>query len=156
MKWIKTILIGIIATFGMDLAMKLIMITLGSMPTNIHPAAAFLYNLGVEVQFLSLLLHYCYGTLWALVFVYAFEEAISIKRAVQLAIVLWIFMMIVYSPIIGWGFFGVGSAQLLHSDHPLYLNSTAGFLFVNLTVHLVYGFLLGFLADKILSRKKHL
>lgn len=155
MKWIKTILIGITATFGMDVTMKLTMVTLGVAPANIHPAAAFLFNLGVEVQLLSVLLHYCYGTLWALVFIYAFEEAVSIKRAVQLAFVLWIFMMIVYSPIIGWGFFGIGSAQLLQNDHPLHLSSTAGFLFVTLTVHLVYGFLLGYFSEIFISRKNH-
>jgi hypothetical protein len=63
-------------------------------------------------------------------------------------------MMIVYSPIIGWGFFGIGNARLLQPEHPLYLNSTSGYLFVTLSVHLVYGAILGFLTNFFISNKK--
>lgn len=142
MKWIKALLIGIVATFGMDIAMNAMMI-LGLTPTNIHPAAAFLYNLGIENNQLSVLLHYSYGTLWALVFVSTFEKSFYVIRAIQLSLVLWVFMMLVYSPVIGWGFFGIGNAQLLQSDHPLYLNSTIGYMTISFFAHIAYGVVLG-------------
>lgn len=91
MKWIKVIVIGILATFSMDIAMNAAMIVLNVAPTNIHPAAAFLYNLGIEHSLLATLLHYSYGTLWAIVFVYTFENEVSVKRGLQLAGVLWLF-----------------------------------------------------------------
>lgn len=152
MKWSKVILSGLLATLSMDIAMNGAMYILGISPTNIHPAAAFLYNLGIEQTQLSTLLHYSYGTLWAVVFVYTFEKDVSTKRGVQLAGVLWLFMMLVYSPIIGWGFFGTGNAKLLSPDHPLYLNSTAGYLFITLLVHVVYGGVLGLLSRMVVMR----
>lgn len=152
MKWIKAIIIGVLATFSMDIAMNGAMITLSLAPTNIHPAAAFLYNLGIEHSLFATLLHYSYGTLWAIVFIYTFEDELSVKRGIQLAGVLWLFMMVVYSPIIGWGFFGVGNAKLLSSEHPLYLNSTIGYLSLTLLVHLVYGSVLGILSHKFATK----
>lgn len=155
MKWFKTILIGILATFVMDVSMKGFMAIAGIMPTNIHPAAAFLYNLGIQSEALSVLLHYCYGTLWALVFIYAFEQNFSTKKAIGLSLVLWLFMMMVYSPIIGWGFFGIGNARLLDSIHPLYISSTIEYLIMTLTVHLVYGAALGILSKTIFAEKEN-
>ncbi|MCG2589242.1 hypothetical protein [Rhodohalobacter sulfatireducens] len=152
MKWIKVILIGMAATFSMDVVMKTAMYLLSIAPTNIHPAAAFLYNLGIEQSLFSSLVHYSYGTLWAFVFLYAFEYEVSVKRGLQLAVALWFFMMLVYSPIIGWGFFGIGNAELLSPGHPLYLSSTIEYLFITLLVHLAYGTVLGMLSRKLIVR----
>lgn len=154
MKWIKTIISGLLATFSMDIAMNAMMYLFGLAPTNIHPAAAFLYNLGIENHFLALLLHFSYGTLWAIVFVYAFDKDISTKRALQLAGVLWFFMMLVYSPVIGWGFLGIGNARLLQPDHPLYLNSTGGYILLTFVVHVVYGLALGILTGWLIRKKE--
>lgn len=151
MKWIKTVLIGILATFSMNVVMNAFMILFEIAPTNIHPAGAFLYNLGIESAFLTVLLHYSYGTLWAWVFVYAFEQEFTVLKAILFATVLWLFMMVVYSPVIGWGFFGVGNAQLLNEGHPLYLSSTIEYLFVTLSVHITYGTILGLLTQKFIT-----
>lgn len=153
MKWFKTVLIGLIATFAMDVGMNIMMVLFELSPTNIHPAAAFLYNLGIENNSLSTLLHYSYGTLWAVVFVYTFERNFSVFTAILFASILWLFMMIVYSPVIGWGFFGIGNAQLLESTHPLHLTSSIEFLFLTLFVHIVYGGTLGFLTKKFISEE---
>lgn len=154
MKWTKVTIIGIIATFSMDIAMNGAMYLLSLAPTNIHPAAAFLYNLGIENQLVGKFLHYSYGTLWAFVFVYAFEDEVSVKRGLQLVIILWLFMMLVYSPIIGWGFWGISNAKLLSTDHPLYLSSTAEYILLTSLVHIVYGTVLGFLSHIFIARHK--
>lgn len=151
MKWIKTIIIGILATLAMNATMYVLMMVFGLSPTNIHPSAAFLYNLGIEYESLSKLLHYSYGTLWALVFVYAFERNFAVLKAILFAGILWLFMMLMYSPVIGWGFFGVSNAQLLKSTHPLYLSSTLDYLIMTLSVHIAYGTSLGFLAKRFIS-----
>lgn len=153
MKWILTIFCGILATLSMDVAMNGMMSMLGLMPTNIHPAAAFLYNLGVESEALTRLLHFSYGTLWALVFIYAFAEDASLKKAMLLAGVLWLFMMLVYSPIIGWGFFGYGDARLLHAEHPLYLRSAMSYILLTFMVHAAYGLGLGFSTQWLVPKK---
>jgi len=154
MKWIKVILIGVLATLSMDIVMNVMMIILDISPTNIHPSAAFLYNLGIEHSLLAKMLHYSYGILWAIVFMYAFEEAVSINRGIQLAGVLWLFMMIVYSPVIGWGFFGFGEATLLDPNHPLFLSSTYGYIVLTLIVHIIYGAVFGGLTQKFVKKKK--
>ena len=140
----------------MDLAMSGTVNILGFMPINIHPSAAFLYNLGVESQLFSKILHFSYGTLWAFVFIYAFNEEASLKRALQLAGILWFFMMLVYSPIIGWGFFGYGDARLLQPEHPLYIRSSYGYIFLTIIVHVAYGAGLGISTRWLMSREKRL
>jgi len=153
MKWILSIFCGLLATVSMDVTMKGFSIVFGLMPMNSHPAAAFLFILGIESQFLPVLLHFSYGALWAMVYVYAFANDLSFERSLQFSVILWLFMMVVYSPIIGWGFFGYGDARLLQSVHPLYLKSITGYLFVTLSVHLVYGAVLGYTSQRLIRKK---
>lgn len=63
-------------------------------------------------------------------------------------------MMLVYSPVIGWGFFGMGNARLLQPDHPLYLNSAFGYILLTFTVHVVYGLTLGLLTNWLIRKKE--
>jgi hypothetical protein len=61
----------------------------------------------------------------------------------MLSIILWLIMMVIYSPIIGWGFFGFADtsdlAQKLQLEHgPKYLVMT-------LVLHLLYGLVIGWL-----------
>jgi hypothetical protein len=55
-------------------------------------------------------------------------------------------MMVVYSPLIGWGLFGFGGAghQLAPSD-PLYLGSPVKYVMATLVLHLIYGSIIGWL-----------
>lgn len=115
----------------------------GLAPFNAPPSEAFLYNIGVEGSGYALALHFCYGMLWSYVLVYTFEEDVTVLKAVGLAVVLWLFMMIVYSPLIGWGMFGFGYAHLLEPDHLLYLREGPGYVVSTLLLHLVYGAVLG-------------
>jgi hypothetical protein len=117
-------------------------------PFNVPPSYAFLYNLGIEQSGYALLLHFCYGIFWAYVLVYTFEDDLSVLKAVVLAIVLWLFMMFVYSPLIGWGFFGFGYAHELQPNHPLYLDSSLFYMLITLFLHLIYGFTLGYLTKR--------
>jgi len=120
-------------------------------PFNIPPSSAFLYNLGINGSGYALLLHFCYGILWAYVFAYTFEEDISIGKAQGLSIILWLFMMLVYSPLIGWGIFGLGYAHYLAADHPLYLANSFSYIIITLILHLIYGFTLGYLNSRWLK-----
>lgn len=115
----------------------------GLAPFNSPPSEAFLYNIGVEGSGYALALHFCYGMLWSYVLVYTFEEDLTVLKAVGLAVVLWIFMMIVYSPLIGWGMFGFGYAHLLEPDHLLYLREGPAYVVLTFLLHLVYGAVLG-------------
>jgi len=53
-------------------------------------------------------------------------------------------MMLVYSPLIGWGVFGVaGSGQTLAPSNPLHLGSTVKYIVATLLLHLIYGSIIG-------------
>lgn len=147
-KNIKVALAGFLASLVMFLFIFLGIHVVGLAPFNVPPSAAFLYNLGVESQGYALLLHFCYGILWSYVLVFTFEEDVSIAKALILSVVLWIFMMIVYSPLIGWGIFGLGYAHNLGPEHPLYLSDSFSYISFTLFLHLVYGWVLGFLNSR--------
>lgn len=136
---------GFLASFVMITVIHIGINHFEIVPINISPAAAFLYNIGVDGVNYALLLHFCYGILWSFVLVYTFEEDVSVNKAVVLSIILWLFMMVVYSPLIGWGIFGLGYAHLLAPDHPLYLAGGVSYVVITLLVHLIYGSVLGYL-----------
>lgn len=144
-------LTGFLASLVMFLFIYLGINVTGMAPFNVPPSYAFLYNLGVEQSGYALLLHFCYGIFWAYVLVYTFEDDISVAKALILSVVLWLFMMIVYSPLIGWGFFGFGYAQNLAVDHPLYLDSSLSYIVITLLLHLIYGLVLGYLSSRWLA-----
>lgn len=144
-------LTGFLASLVMFLFIYLGINVTGVAPFNVPPSYAFLYNLGVEQSGYALLLHFCYGIFWAYVLVYTFEDDISVAKALGLSVVLWLFMMLVYSPLIGWGFFGFGYAQNLAVDHPLYLDSSLSYIVITLLLHLIYGWVLGYLSSRWLA-----
>lgn len=147
-------LAGFLASMVMFLFIYLGVTVTDIAPFNLSPSAAFLYNLGIESDGYAILLHFSYGILWSYVLVYTFEEDVSITKALILSIILWGFMMIVYSPLIGWGIFGLGYAHHLASDHPLFLEGTLSYLTITLLVHLIYGWILGFLNSRWLKHTK--
>lgn len=134
---------GLLASLVMYFFIYLGIEVSGLAPFNSPPSEAFLYNIGVEGSGYALALHFCYGMLWSYVLVYTFEEDLTVLKAIGLAVVLWLFMMIVYSPLIGWGMFGFGYAHLLEPDHLLYLREGPDYVLSSLLLHLVYGTVLG-------------
>jgi len=145
------VLAGFLASLAMFLFIYLGIYVTELAPFNIPPSSAFLYNLGFEGKGYALLLHFSYGILWSYVFVYTFEEDVSVDKALILSVILWVFMMVVYSPLIGWGIFGMGYAHYLAADHPLYLASSFSYIVITLTLHLIYGFTLGYLNSRWLK-----
>lgn len=141
-------LTGVLASMVMFIFMYIGINITEVAPFNVPPSYAFLYNLGVEETGYAMLLHFCYGTFWAFVLVYTFDDNLSIMKAIMLAMVLWLFMMFVYSPLIGWGVFGFGYAHHLPSNHPLYLEGALSYILITLFVHLVYGWVLGYISSK--------
>lgn len=145
---INIALAGFFAGLAMQVVIFLAIHILKIAPINVHPAQAFLYNLGIESITYALLLHFSYAILWSFVLVYAFDDEVTIKKAVVLGIILWIFMMIVYSPLIGWGIFGLGYAIYLPAEHPLFITNILWFIIVALALHLIYGLVLGYLNNR--------
>lgn len=116
----------------------------GIAPFNVPPSAAFLQKIGLNVGPLPLLVHFGYGATFSMALVAFYEREVSTGKGIGLALVLWGLMMAVYSPIIGWGFFGIGGAgHQLAADHPLYLGNPVKYMGATLVLHLIYGAIIG-------------
>jgi len=141
---LKPALVGIVGSVVMFIIMML-GIHSGMAPFNITPSAAFLQRLGVSVGPLALLVHLGYGAFWSIVLVQLFQEKTNVARGIGLALCLWFVLMIVYSPIIGWGLFGFGEASRLAPGDPFHLAPGPKYLIITLILHLIYGTIIGWL-----------
>jgi hypothetical protein len=146
MKWIKAAVVGALGSLVMFALIMFGIHGAGIAPFNLPPSAAFLEMLGINVGPLPLLAHFGYGATWSVVLVAVSGRETTISKGLGLATGLWLLMMVVYSPLIGWGLFGFGGAghQLAPSD-PLYLGSPVKYVMATLVLHLIYGSIIGWL-----------
>lgn len=136
---------GLLAGIIMFIPMMILVEGLGVAPFNIPPSAAFASVMGINfAPFVPPALHFGYGILWALIFLAVFEAEANITKAIGMSVVMWLILMVVYAPFIGWGFFGFGGpAHGLPADHPLHLGNPVKFMVVTLVMHLIYAVVLG-------------
>ncbi len=87
----------------------------GIAPMPKPPSLAFAQVLlGPNVPLpVGLLFHVAYVTFWALAYVVGFRAQLSILNALGLGLALWVVILVVFFPIIGWGFFGLGISPKL-------------------------------------------
>ncbi len=145
MKWFKVALTGMIGSLVMFLLIMFGIHGTGIAPFNIPPSAAFLTKLGLTAGPLPLIVHFGYGAFWSILLVYLFKENTNIKKGLGLSLVAWLIMMLVYSPIIGWGVFGFGDAHMMDPSNPLYLESGAKYLIATFILHLIFGLIIGWI-----------
>lgn len=55
----------------------------------------------------GLLFHVAYVTAWSVVYVALFRHAFTLLNALLLALVLWLIVLFVFFPIVGWGVLGL-------------------------------------------------
>lgn len=145
MKWLKAIIAGLLAGLVMFIILAIGTNT-GIAPFNIPPSAAFLASRGISPETLAPILHFAYAALGSVILVVIFDRVTNITRGIGWAIILWLIFMIIYSPLIGWGVFGVGGAnQELPPDAPLYIGDPGQFILITLLLHVVYGAIIGWL-----------
>ncbi len=56
----------------------------------------------------GLLFHVVYVTFWAVIYVVVFRARRTLVNALFLGLVLWLIVLVVYFPVVGWGFLGLG------------------------------------------------
>ena len=61
----------------------------------------------------GLLFHVVYVTFWSVAFVVLFRDKLSFRRALSLALVLWAGVLVVFFPVVGWGFLGLAVSPKL-------------------------------------------
>jgi len=138
---VKSAIVGAVGSLVMFIIMMIGIKVTGMAPFQLPPSAAFLEIIGLNVGPVPLLVHFGYGATWSIALVFLAKEQTGIGRGLFLAGALWLFMMVVYSPIIGWGFFGFGSEYA--TDHTLYLEPGPKYLIITLVLHIIYGLIIG-------------
>lgn len=61
----------------------------------------------------GLLFHVAWVTLWSVVYVALFWDRLSFGRALGLGLALWVLVLVVFFPYVGWGFLGLGVSPML-------------------------------------------
>lgn len=136
--WPRAIGIGL----GVAVLTAIVMVILtaiGVSPFPKPPSLAFAETLlGRDLPLpVGLLFHTAYVTFWCVVFV-RFSPWRNLKTALALALVLWLVILAVFFPVVGWGFAG--------------LNISPKLIPASLLPHVLFGILLWGL-DKYLPRK---
>lgn len=102
--------------FGVGIATSLIlsaisvpMFLAGISPLPKPPSLAFAETIfGTSLPMpVGLSFHVAYVTAWSMIFVALSRDRLSFRRAALLSLVLWIVALVVFFPIVGWGFFGL-------------------------------------------------
>lgn len=132
---------GLIGSLAMFILIQ-IALTSGMAPFNVPPSAAMLIKLGLPAKPLALIVHFLYGAFWSIVLVWIYKENTGVKQGLLVSFILWLIMMLVMSPIIGWGFFGFGGNEFA-PDHKLHLAAGPKYPIATLIIHVVYGIVIG-------------
>ncbi len=61
----------------------------------------------------GLLFHVSYVTFWSVVYVSVFRERLTFLNALWLGLALWVVILVVFFPLLGWGFFGLAISPKL-------------------------------------------
>jgi len=148
MQYFKAAVSGAVAALAMFIVIA-VLIQTGNAPFNLPPSQAFLDRIGLPPQPLGLIVHFGYGIVWSIILVAIMGRQVRIRHGIGLSLLLWLIMMVVYSPVIGWGFFGFAApAHEFPADHPRHLGSSIMYLVGALVLHLIYGLTMGWINAK--------
>ena len=113
-EWLKAIGIGI-ATAILLSAVMVPALKLGISPLPKPLGLAFAETVlgGPRPLPIGLLFHVAYVTFWSVAFVALFHDRLSLRNALLLGLVLYILVLVVFFPVVGWGFLGLAVSPKL-------------------------------------------
>ena len=108
-EWAKAIGVGL----ANAILLSIIMVPAGQAgiaPFPKPPSLAFAETVlgGQQPMPVGLLFHLVYVTFWSAAFVALARDALTLKNALLLALALWVIVLVVFFPVNGWGFLGLG------------------------------------------------
>lgn len=153
MEWIKSAVAGLVGIFIAFLIFAIYINIVGVAPFYVPPGhaghkATFTIQAGVTT------ILFVYGIIWSLIFTLLFRDRASVLKGLGLGLVLWLFMMIVYGPYLGWGFFGFHGATVKEELQSLIHDSPWSYILITLLLHIVYGLIVGLLNAKWIDHEK--
>lgn len=145
----KSATIGLLGSLVMFVLMQ-IGLGLGVAPFELPPSAAFLIRFDIPPKPLALIGHFLYGAFWSIILVLLFKKKAGVGNGIGLSIFLWLIMMLIISPMIGWGIFGMGELpndpiyqEVDGEKGQLFLEGGPQYAIVTLVLHLIYGITIG-------------
>jgi hypothetical protein len=142
---LKAAAVGLLGSLIMFVIMQL-GLGAGIAPFEVPPSAAFLISIDMPAKPLALIGHFLYGAFWSIILVALAGKGTNIIKGIGLSVILWLVMMLIVSPLIGWGVFGAGELpqeELYQEGGKLFLESGPKYPIITLLLHLVYGISLG-------------
>ena len=137
----KALVVGLIGSLIMFILMQLALSS-GVAPFNVPPSAAMVKTLGFSAKPLALIVHFLFGAFWSLIFVLIFNKTISTTKGLIFSFIPWLIMMLIFSPIIGWGVFGTADTSNL--PEALQLGTPVKYIIATLVLHLIFGVTIGY------------
>ena len=114
MEWLKAAGVGI----GVSILTAAVMVT--ALKTGVSPlpkplGLAFAETISGRTLPLpvGLLFHTAWVTFFSMLYVVLFRDALTFMRAFWLGVALWIVALLVFFPLVGWGFFGLAVSPKL-------------------------------------------
>lgn len=110
----KAALVGVITAILLS-AIMVPAFRAGIAPMPMQPSLAFAERLlGRSLPLpVGLLFHVAYVTFWSLAFVVLAKDRLTFLNALWLALALWVVALVVFFPIVGWGFLGLAISPKL-------------------------------------------
>jgi len=62
---------------------------------------------------IGLLFHVAYVGFWSVAFVVLFRDRLSLRAALVLGFALWVVVLVIFFPVVGWGFLGLALSPKL-------------------------------------------
>ena len=113
-EWLKALAVGIATAILLSLVM-VPALKLGISPLPKPLGLAFAETvMGRSLPLpVGLLFHVAYVTFWSVAFVALFRDTLNFGKALALALVLWIGVLVLFFPLVGWGFLGLAISPKL-------------------------------------------
>lgn len=110
----KAIGIGVVTAILLS-AIMLPAFKFGIAPMPQFPSLAFAETvLGLTLPLsVGLLFHVAYVTFWAVAYVVLFRNSLTFMNALWLGLALWVVVLVVFFPVVGWGFLGLAVSPKL-------------------------------------------
>ncbi len=106
-EWLKAVGVGVVTAILLS-AVMVPALKLGVSPLPKPLGLAFAETvLGRALPLpVGLLFHVVYVTFWSVAYVALLRDRLSLRNALLLGLALWVVVLVVFFPVVGWGFLG--------------------------------------------------
>lgn len=107
-EWLKAIAVGVVTAILLSAVMvPLLRFGISPLPRPLGLAFAETVLSRPLPLPVGLLFHVVYVTFWSVAYVALFRDRLTFLNALWLGLALWVLVLIIFFPVVGWGFLGL-------------------------------------------------